>query len=429
MGRKIKSTIRIAIYACIFVAISLVVLIALTIQTKPLVQQSAPSASEDAIAGTEALRRTKRMLTKTGEIQNYSATLEEINSVLALASKRFHQLRGNAEIIDNTLQLRGTVQLPLGNNVYLNAQSSIKSGQTFSWNNSKVGNLPIPNSIANALFKMLGSRFVQSHFSSWVEDGVQSVAVSDTAINIEALLPADLPGQMQNTIGLLGGISSEEQEKMSELAHYYLDQLEQSSANLSSEKEQFSSYLNILSSAVLHRVQTDNANFKEELTTAVFALAYAMTPSIMNPFLPSVNHSFRLPNVKLDGRDDFAKHFILSAVLEILSNKEVAFTIGELKELQDSQGGSGYSLKDIAADRAGIYFIQAISNNEIVAQRFVSPRYVLSDLDYFPDVTGLQEGLTESEFKQRYSSTQSREYLNLIRQIDNRIAILPLYRR
>lgn len=428
MGRKSRTIIRLTLYTSAFLLVVLSILIALTIQTAPLVPEIAPMASEDAIAGTEALRRTKRMLANTGKTQNYTATLVEIDSILKLANKRFPQLRGNANIQGNTLLLQGTLKLPIGNSFYLNAQTVIKEGERFSWSESRIGNLPIADTLANTLFKALGSRFIQSQFSSWVNDGVRSVKVSNAGINIEAKLPADLPGHMQNTIGVLGGISNKEQEKLSKQARYYLDQIERSRKNLTTGKNSLSTYLNVLSSSVLKRVQNEGADFKEEVNASIFSLAYAMVPSLMSPFLPELNHSLRLPNLELDGRSDFAAHFILSAVLEILSNKDLAFTIGELKELQDANGGSGYSLRDIAADRAGIYFIQAISSQEIVAQRFVNPNYVLMDTDYFPDVSWLEEGMTDREFKTKFTSTQSREYLNLINQIDRLISMRPLYK-
>ncbi len=424
-----KCVARVITYCVLLVIILSGLCVIAIVQDKPWVTPATRSATEDIVPGTELLRRTVRMLTQTGAIQNYVASVEEINSVMILANKRFNTFWGEASVSGSALRLSGTLKLPLGNSFYINAYSSVPQGSVFVWQDSKVGHLPIPDLIANLLFKQIGARFVQAHFSDWVEQGVRAVSIRGQQISIQAVLPEGLSVQMQNTIGLLGGISNEEQIAISNLAHFYLNSLERYSSISGLEEESFSACLNILSEAILFRTKTEKVNFKDELTAAIFALAYAMEPSLISPFLPKLHHSFRLPDVKLDGRQDFAKHFILSAVLEILSNKEVAFTVGELKELTDSNGGSGFSLKDIAADRAGVYFIRALSTKEAVARRFVSPRYTLSDIDYFPSVTGFQEGLTETEFKEKFSSTESIEYSLLIRKIDGLIGVLPLYGR
>ena len=57
----------------------------------------------------------------------------------------------------------------------------------------------------------------------------------------------------------------------------------------------------------------------------------------------------------LAGRHDLKQHFFISAGLQAASDANIAFTIGEFKELLDSdKGGSGFSFDDLAADRAGL---------------------------------------------------------------------------
>ena len=52
-------------------------------------------------------------------------------------------------------------------------------------------------------------------------------------------------------------------------------------------------------------------------------------------------------------RIDLAQHFIASAAITSSINGQIAKAVGEEKELNDANGGSGFSFIDLAADKAG----------------------------------------------------------------------------
>jgi hypothetical protein len=49
--------------------------------------------------------------------------------------------------------------------------------------------------------------------------------------------------------------------------------------------------------------------------------------------------------------------------------------------------------------------------------------------DFMPDPTDLPEHMDDAEFKQRYQSVDSDIYQELSKQIDARIAAIPLYKQ
>ena len=132
-----------------------------------------------------------------------------------------------------------------------------------------------------------------------------------------------------------------------------------------------------------------------------------------------------LGNPTLHGRADLAKHFFVSAYLTAALGPETAATLGEGKELLDALGGSGFSFADTAANRAGIVFARRVLDGSLrldVLAREVDPP------DYMPPVTGLEEGLPFAEFQQKYGGKADKRYLARVREIDRRIAELPLHR-
>ena len=56
----------------------------------------------------------------------------------------------------------------------------------------------------------------------------------------------------------------------------------------------------------------------------------------------------------LSDRPDVAQYFLVFAGLTVSAGTTFADSIGLLKELEGSQGGSGFSFNDIGADRTGV---------------------------------------------------------------------------
>ncbi|MCI0335583.1 MAG: hypothetical protein L0228_20435, partial [Planctomycetes bacterium] len=127
----------------------------------------------------------------------------------------------------------------------------------------------------------------------------------------------------------------------------------------------------------------------------------------------------------LRGRRDLAQHFFISAYLAAAIGHEAAQAAGIAKELLDSQGTSGFSFADIAADRAGTRFANGVLKNRFplgaLAKSFDVKTFV-------PEIEGLPEGLTAAQFKSQYGTKTGPKVLEQLKDIDRRIEALPPYR-
>lgn len=125
------------------------------------------------------------------------------------------------------------------------------------------------------------------------------------------------------------------------------------------------------------------------------------------------------------GRHDSAQHFAISAALAAWAGEPIADAIGVYKEIADARHGSGFSFADLAADRAGTRFGEAINRESpTLAVRLATP---LADQDLIPALDGLPEYLRESEFRRRYGQIDSPAYRELLADIEQRIAALPIH--
>jgi hypothetical protein len=141
-----------------------------------------------------------------------------------------------------------------------------------------------------------------------------------------------------------------------------------------------------------------------------------------------VKQQYFQQHLVINKRVDLQKHFIYSMVLTLFSAAPMSLTLGELKELLDSNlGGSGFSFVDLMADKAGntLAFI-AINPTyaENVLHWFMQQVEFQQPILLLPEDLSLPEGLTEKEFNQLYKNISSERYQSLLQLIDQRISKL-----
>jgi len=129
----------------------------------------------------------------------------------------------------------------------------------------------------------------------------------------------------------------------------------------------------------------------------------------------------------LRGREDWARHYCLSAALAVVESPFMSDAGGLLKEELDALArGSGFSFGDLAADRAGVRFAQAATASESVAQemqRRLQRGFAVDD--FFPDAADLPENLTTEQFRAIYDGVGSQRYRQVAGDIEARLDRCP----
>ena len=163
------------------------------------------------------------------------------------------------------------------------------------------------------------------------------------------------------------------------------------------------------------------------LTLGVFASGVRI-----NRLLKTENNKYlrhlHYGQLTLSGRSDLMRHFLISAALTVSTNKSLTDMIGLSKEIEDSDGGSGFSFVDLLADRAGVAFAKQATTPDTALSfldKMIKPG--LSPTDFMPTEIGLPESIMQSDFKRIYNNTKSEQYRLMENEISLRISALPLY--
>ena len=127
--------------------------------------------------------------------------------------------------------------------------------------------------------------------------------------------------------------------------------------------------------------------------------------------------------VKLRGRADWSRHFLVSAALALVSNESLSDEAGLFKEELDAgEGGSGFSFSDLVADRAGTLFALAATGDEKAARRLQDLLADGFDLGaIFPEAADLPEGISDARLESEYGGVGGEKYQKMIAEIERRL--------
>lgn len=125
----------------------------------------------------------------------------------------------------------------------------------------------------------------------------------------------------------------------------------------------------------------------------------------------------------IHGRDDWPRHFALSAAIAVSTHPFVSSASGLLKEELDSlSGGSGFSFGDLLADQVGIRFARTATQSEDSAKAFAAElERDFHSSDFFPAAADLPEHLSVENFRQSIGLVGSPKFRQLTREIERRV--------
>ena len=132
----------------------------------------------------------------------------------------------------------------------------------------------------------------------------------------------------------------------------------------------------------------------------------------------------------LRGRDDWRKHFMVSAALTQMSSTLLSDAAGLLKEELDAEGPSGFSFADLQMDRAGTVFAAAATFDAARAQSMQHWMRTQYDVDCIaPSADDMPEDITDADLEQLFGGVGGPAYRTLVNEIERRVRRCTAYRR
>ena len=435
VGRKKRSRFPGLLFGLLALVMlfSPLVLAWLVIEDTPLVRVAGSLQPEDAERAKRLLKATWDGLVKTREHNAVTASEADLNSLLALLTRGLPAVAGRAAVTPRGLEGKLSVRLPqnpLGShlNIRIGVAPSIRGLEI---THANLGSLQLPGWMAAAAIRYSLDFVLGRAQGSAILGAVQSVTMLGDGTTVTFRPIPELKRVLEDFVlrSNLGLVSDPA------VVRIYYRQLMKTGQTVRGRRKISLGFFTqpVFQLASRRSRETDAV---DENRAAILALAVYLGDSRFEKFIGPVRtggmgfHYGVSRRVVLAGRRDLRLHFIVSAGLELLSDRGITHAIGEFKELLDTRSrGSGFSFADLAADRAGVLFAETATRDTNSAGGFQRLLGDSTDEDlFFPSIAGLKEGVSRKKFAQQYSNTVSEAYREAVAEIDDRLRKLPAYR-
>lgn len=423
---RIGRSILIAVVLLIALFISTVVLI---VETSPSVDAKGAEQLADADTVHALLSQIESSIRDRHQAHDIVVNRQQIDSIVGFLQRAKPDFRGAVAIAPEGTRVQFSVALPVVFfDGYLNIDSTVLPAERFSLGNVKIGDLRLPGDMAVSLVEWLVNRWTDSDIATQARLQVEQVSMTHQQVAI-SLQPLD--GFLKQLNEVKNGLSVEQDDGLRDLTAYYLRYISWQDIALADTPQPLTDYIRLLMKRVKQRSNPNNA--VEHNRAAILALAifvgHHRVANFVGDVQPNADKALRpasLPTLR--GRNDLARHFIISAALKVLSEQGVTLAIGEFKELMDrAMGGSGYSFVDLTADMAGVAFADVGTTPATAVDFQIKLARLHQEGDIMPPIEGIVEGLSKAEFVERFEKVDSEAYLQEVEEIKTRLSAIPLY--
>jgi hypothetical protein len=393
----------------------------LAIDTEPNINRAAEITPSSIERAKRILDQNDPRKLKSGARRTISVGASDLDLAANYLARQYASGGARVQLKRGAAQVGASLRLPMiPAQIYLNFNALlVEDGALPRFESLRVGQLSIPPSVAHWLIpRLFALAFDDADIRSF-SGVIKRVSVSESRIALTYEWQADLPDKLRTVL-----LPAEERERL----HVYQERLAAVSRTLKAKNVSLTELLVPLFILAAERSSDDNAI--AENRAAILLLTLYVLGQNLETILPEAKNWSRPPahSVLLNHRDDFPKHFIVSAALAAKAGGPLADAVGIYKEIEDSRGGSGFSFNDIAADRAGARFGEYAANSASARKLQQRQRAGISEKDLMPATEDLPEFMPDAEFKRRFGGIDAPKYNQMMAEIERRVSALPLYR-
>lgn len=436
--RRIFTWRRFLVGVLVLLLITPVVLISVISSSDPLVLEVGTLNTNSSVQAKKLAKRLKKQVLASTSLEEFTATEDELNGLIQLAMRGVPRLKGRVNVAPIGIESAFSFHVPenpFGN--YINVQVGlIPSNNGLVFSHASIGGIDFSGDTTLTLLEIMLNLVLSNNQGTMLIEAIQSTNINENQFNVLFRPIPDLKARLnaskerfkalRDNLELLG--------KPDVVKVYYEKLCEVDSQHVGNLKVSLAWYMAPVFELAKKRVETGN-DVVAENRAAILAMGIFLGSDRIEGLIGSIR-SDKFPDCKngpryvvLANRLDLRLHFIISAVLKVISDSGMSSAVGEFKELLDSaKGGSGFSFVDLSADKAGLKLAESLLDNTgIGLQTLTTLAETTDEQIFFPSIEGLKEGIRQENFEQEYGDINDERYLAMVTEIRNRISALPLY--
>ncbi|WP_338520134.1 hypothetical protein [Alteromonas gracilis] len=428
MLRSVKWLLIGVALVVLLVAISGAAFTYMAVQKTPLVDIAAPQQLDGADSVNALLEQLQRAFSKRKDSHQLDLTETQVESLVGVLQRALPDFKGRV----NITPMGGTISVTyaVGNTGhFVNVSALVLPGDSLQIEQVQIGDMTISGGLLLRFLERTVNSYTNSQIASVALTRVERVSMRNGALTLD-VGPLDPLLTELNVVSL--NLSDQQETELETLSAYYLRYISGREIALSPTSVSLIEYLREGMARAREQSHTPQQAVLHNKAVIIALAAYVghhRVGQLVGDIQPYSDKAIKpRSGAVLHKRNDLARHFIISAALELLSKQGMSLAIGEFKELMDrAKGGSGYSFIDLAADMSGTEFARvAIAEGKAHQVQNAMAR-IQSELEVIVAIDGLPEGLSKKAFTEQYGKVDSEAYLNEVKEIERRIRGLELY--
>jgi hypothetical protein len=400
------------------------------VQRSPLVVSSAPNQLDGADSVNDLLSQLQNAFTQRSSNHVIHLTETQIESLVGVLQRAVPNFSG----VVNVTEVGSTITFtfsPSSVDLYFNVSALILPGDSLQIDYISVGDLSLSGPLMLSFAEKGINYWTKSEIATIALTRVEKVTMRRGEVSLHT---APLASLLEELTVVSNNMGVQEETELQTLAAYYLRYISGRDIALSKQPVPLIEYLR---EGMARAREQSNSPQQAALHNKAVILALAAyvghyrIGSLVGDLQPDPTKALkpRAPAILLE-RNDLARHFIISAALELLAEQDMSWAIGEFKELMDrGTGGSGYSFVDLGADMSGSQFARVATMPEHAESTQNAVARIQSDADIVPAIKAFPEGLSKQAFTEKYGRVDSEAYLNEVAEIKRLIKQVPMYQK
>jgi uncharacterized protein YfiM (DUF2279 family) len=421
--------------------VALAAMLYLAIDGAPRVSAAASLTSAHIERAKRLLERNDPRTMRAGALRTITVSEEDLDLAVNYLANRFGKGSSKIELSDGKARAQASIMLPplpaipfsalIFSGRYVNIDAAFSETSVLpQFDHLKIGQMRIPAFIANRILGAAIGWLQRSASYGAATDTVKNVSSRNGMLSVVYQWNEAVPDQLA---AALVPVADQLRMQAYQARLVELTGSSNQGARLPARRQTHAPIglrLGTLVQALFQLAAQRGGETAAEHRAAIIVIAFYVNGKGLGAIIPAARH-WTAPiafGVTLADRGDFAQHFTISAALAATAGSPLADAVGLYKEIDDSRGGSGFSFNDLAADRAGTRFGELATGSGVDVRKI--QRLLLAgarDADLLPEVKDLPEFLQEAEFKRRYGGIGAPAYTKVMKDIEQRIAALPLY--
>ena len=404
------------IWAVLALSVAISLMLALAVESAPRVPHREAVSAADVDRVVAIVRQHDPRRAPALQLRTLSLSEHDVDLLVHHAARRWLGANTQVGLQPGRLSLQASLAAPWGR--WLNAELVLRQAPALpEVERLRIGRLPLPAALAMPLLRTLATTQGVPADALLALRWIEGVNMTGGRMWVRYRIDPDTVPRLRASL-----VAPADQQRL----RAYAERLALLTHGVESHLVSMSWLMSQLFTLAAERTAA-GGNAVAENRAALLTLTFFASQRPLGLMVPA---AYQWPRAKvlivtLRERQDFALHFLVSALIAAEAGTPLADAVGLWKELDDARrGGSGFSFNDLAADRAGTRLGELAVREPVRLQARIAAGVV--DADLMPEVGDLPEHLPQSEFLARFGGVGGAAYTRMLAKIDARIEALPM---